>query len=308
MIRDVGISTLWKNAKQMGWKISIIIVVPGLFIIFQAIAWWLCIEKTGSKITLKRIMLIQIAGWAFSEVAPFSSIAGETFKGVVLKDKLKGSTIVSSLVLYNTIHTFATISILCVGVVITLIIIKTTAIIKIISIASIIIAIFLFLLFIKEQKKGMLLSLYNFFKKIKFLKKKLSGKEEKIIAIDKEMHHFWVNKKRNYIMAFLFMFCAKIFGALEYYLILIFIGYAQSFLIALFLFIISHVIFIAAFFIPSQIGLVTGGLNRTFKLLDLNPAYGTLVGIFRRIRVLCWTIFGLLLIPFLDARSKQRDK
>ncbi len=307
MIKNVGITTLWQNIKQMGWKIIITIVTPGFFLVFQGFAWYVCIDHSKSNAKLNRIILTQIAGWALSEIAPVSSFAGETFKGIILKQRVKSSTIVSSLVLYNTLHTFGTITIFGIGIIITLIIIKTTALVKVISIGAIIVTIIVFIYFVKKQQKGLLTGFYNFLMKIKIFRKKFAGKQEKIKAIDDELHHFWINKKKNYVLAYIYILTAKLFGALEYYVILKFIGYEQSFLIAFFLFIISSVIFVAAFFIPSQIGILTGGLNRTFKILNLDPTYGTMLGIFRRIRVIIWTLFGLLLIPFLGISINKKQ-
>lgn len=306
MLQNVGLAELWLKTKEMGWRILIIIGITGLGLVFQAYAWWHCIDHTRSKARLSDIVMTHISGWAVAEIAPLSNAAGEAFKGVMIRNHLEKSTVYSSLLLMNTIHTLVTFKIIAIGVVLTLFMITVSLGMKILSISIAAFMLFIVFLLISRQSKGMVTGIIKFFMRFKLFKSKFETKLERAQEIDKELSHFWKNKKKNFGMAYLMIWLGKIAGIMELFLILKFLNYPQSFLTASYLFILLSVIFIVMFFVPSQIGVTEGGLNRAFKMLDMNPDYGTLLGIFRRIRVIVWIGLGLLLILISEMIWKRR--
>jgi uncharacterized protein (TIRG00374 family) len=144
--------------------------------------------------------------------------------------------------------------------------------------------------------------------RFKVLKARLETKLERAAEIDKELSYFWKYKKKNFWIAYFMIWMGKVMGVLEFYLILYFLNYTQGFILVSYLFILTNIIFIIMFFVPSQIGVTEGGLNRAFKMFNLNPDYGTMLGIFRRIRVIFWIGIGLVLILISGIVWKRREE
>lgn len=228
------------------------------------------------------------------EVLPLSAVAGEAYKGMVLKDKLESSVVISSLILVNTIHALVTFSMIGVGVVILFIYIAISPVIKVLIIALLLVLYFAVGLVMLRQKKGIFAPLLLSLMKIKFLKRLLQGNVKKAAEIDKKMKTFYKANKKRFIWSYLAIWGVKLTSILEYYLIMQFMSYPVRFDIAFLLFVISNIIFIVMFFIPSQIGVTEGGLGQAFKMLGLNPEQGVLLGVFRRLRVVVWIALGFL--------------
>jgi uncharacterized protein (TIRG00374 family) len=308
MINDFGFKRLWKELVKLGWGLVLLIPLAGAALFMQSLAWWVCIDHSKSTASLKDIYITQIAGWAVGEVAPLSSAMGETFKGYMIRHHLEPSTVFSSLLLFNTIHTLVTITMFCLGLGVTLFILKASLSAYIISYSILFFLLVLIIFLVKGQKKGFVAPIFRQLSKIKFLKPKIEPKIDHAIKIDEEMGHFWKNKKLNFLLSYIFLWFGKLGGILEMLLILYFLNYTQSFLTVSFMFIVTSAIQIVLFFVPSQVGVFEGGLNRTFVLLSLNPTYGTLLGVIRRIRVICWAIIGFLVIFFTSLKKTGNSR
>ncbi len=308
MLKDVGIESLWKKVVEMDWRIIILLSFHAFFFFFQALSWWKCIDHNKSKAKFKDVYLIKATGWTVAEITPLGAAMGETFKGYLIGRHVEKSTVISSLLLYNTIHTFVTISMIIIGVIFLFTLIPVTIVTKVIILAVLGVLLFGLFMLVRQQHKGFITSIITLLMKFSFLKEKLEAKLPRAREVDEEMRHFWQNKKWDFILSYIFQMSAKVVEAFELWVIMQFLNYPISFLHASFLFIITAMIFIVGFFVPSQIGVVEGGMNRSFSLLGLNPVFGTLMAIFRRIRVVFWIGVGLLIILLKGAfRKAKRD-
>jgi hypothetical protein len=194
------------------------------------------------------------------------------------------------------------------GVVILFFIIKISVIIKAVLILSLALSFLLFAYIISRQRKGMFVGLITCLSRIKFLKKRLFHHLEKAAEIDSKMAYFWKNERKAFLLSFISMWIVKATGTLELYLIMHFLNYPISISMAALLFILSNVMMIVLCFIPSQVGVATGGFSLVFKSLGYSSEYGTLLGIFRRVKCIFWAGAGLLFIPLLGISSVKDEE
>ena len=307
MISQIGIGYIYTQIENMGWKFLWILSLHIPVLLCFTIAWFLCTGKKWKRQLFGRLFTSESAGWSMGEVLPLSAVAGEAYKGMVLKDKLESSVVISSLILVNTIHALVTFSMIGVGVVILFISIAISPVIKVLIIALLLVLYFAVGLVMLRQKKGIFAPLLLSLMKIKFLKRLLQGNVKKAAEIDKKMKTFYKANKKRFIWSYLAIWGVKLTSILEYYLIMQFLSYPVRFDIAFLLFVISNIIFIVMFFIPSQIGVTEGGLGQSFKMLGLNPEQGVLLGVFRRLRVVVWIALGFLpaLISFFTEKFRN---
>jgi hypothetical protein len=93
-----------------------------------------------------------------------------------------------------------------------------------------------------------------------------------------------------------FFFIGWAAGAIEVYLILLFLGIPVTVERALAIEVLSATIDAVLFFVPGKVGTQEGGKVLIFSMLGLEAAKGLSLGILRRMRELIWAGIGLLVL------------
>ncbi len=78
------------------------------------------------------------------------------------------------------------------------------------------------------------------------------------------------------------------------------LGFAQC----IFLTTLSVLINMVFGIIPGSLGVMEGGYGILLKLYGLNPALGVAIQLIRRVRLLFWTLLGMIIVGFKKKRLR----
>ncbi len=293
--------------------LSIILALPLVWIFFHSLGWHLLLDNK-KKFSFWQILGAQISASAVSEM-PMGQAGGEPYRIYYLRKhygKEESPNIIASVILYNTIHSLVT-GLLFVGGFIGILLITKVKIFKIIIfLSALFIGAVFVLFFIQKQKKGIMEKIFNLLEKIKFLRKFAQKKREKAILVDQRLIKFYLNHKITFYFSLFFILIAKSMGAIEFYLIMKFVGFPVDFLIAFVVFAGTAVVQLILFFFP--IGPAEGAIVFLFNALKQDPGSATALAVIRRVRVIFWTFIGLLIGHFWGPKlgekhsEKQKDE
>jgi uncharacterized protein (TIRG00374 family) len=293
----IGWALIWDKIKGVEvYQIGLILIFPLFFYLFHVLGWFLLLdEKNNFK--FKHIFSAHVASVAVSEIVPLGQAGGEPYRAYFVRKfygKEKSPNIFASVILYNTIHTIATGMLITLGffMLLTLISVKTYKIF--LFLGGITVGLIAVYFFIKAQKKGILETLFRFLGRYKLFKKFTERKLEKAALVDERLRNFYNQNKLKFMLSLGLIFIAKMLGALEFYMILNFIGYPVDFFTLFIVFAGNAFVQLLLFFFPAQIGASEGSIVYLFKALHLDPLMGITMAFFKRIRVILWTIIGLI--------------
>lgn len=293
-ISAIDIQKVFHSIGLIGFKLVFLLVVTFIAYFLAAIGWKFCLGKQGEKLALTDLFLIRHIGEMVSIVNPTSIIGGDAVKFFLLKDKcIDKATVLASVVISRALMVITQL-LLCVLTVIALVL-KDPAFLssfpQIPSVFYIAIAAFILL--------TVFLSRNIYVKKLVRKIKNISKIESypvgaKIREVGDALSFFFRTNKKGLFLSSLFFLLHWIFGALEIYFILKFLGIEVSVVQAVL--VDMGVIFfkVAGAFVPGQIGVEEFGNKIMLSAAGLpGPEIWVTVSLLRRARQLFWIIFGL---------------
>ncbi len=284
---------LLKYLNRIGLKLIILQILPLFIFIFKAFGWKYTLGES-KNIPFRSLLRAEIVGNAVADLTPLSVPAGEAYKIYFVKDKINKEEAIASTVLANTVHLLSSLFFLVLGLAYLFFLenVPQTFIILAIILISILTIAFLFA--IGAQRGGLFKKLFNLLRKIKFLKKSIEKIYEKILEIDRQLIHFYKNKKKDFFKSLFFFLIMRAIHILEIYLILSFMGENVDFWLAVFLNSVTLFTTFSLFFLnQANVELV---LTATYRMLGLEGTIGTTLALIRRIRIFVWMFIGLFII------------
>jgi len=257
---------------------------------------WLLMFRSFSmsSIWAWRLTLVQLVGEALNVVTPFGSLGGEPFKALLLKRHydvtFREST--ASLLLIQTVNSLAMVPFVLVGAVLTarrdiFPAIAETAI----MVAAIVIAAFMLLIYALLHMRA-----------LAAVERRLGDSRwgsqlaRALLAlrdIESHLFHFVRATPGRFATSMGLAFLNWFFGAVEMFLIFMFLGHPITFADAWM--VESAVVLVRAgsFFIPAHLGVQDGAIALLGQALGGSPEIGLAVALLRRGRELAWTAVGL---------------
>ncbi len=284
-----------------------VVVINVVFLIgFSAdVSAWLLLfrslKHTGTW--FGRLWVAQLVGEAVNILAPFGSLGGEPVKAILLKRKydVSYSESAASIVLAQTTNSLAEVPFAIIGVILLMQqdllppAVETTIIV-----ATVIITIFML---------GVMVVLH--LRSLAALEQRLSrsrwgARLAKGLAFLKEIeeHLFHIVRRSpaRFGMAFFLSLLVWVFGAIEMYLIFLFLGHPISMGDAWIMETVIVLVRSATFFIPGHLGAQDGAITLVAQALTGSPDMGLAVALVRRGRELLWAVIGVALGGWLGLR------
>jgi len=160
----------------------------------------------------------------------------------------------------------------------------------------------------RKQHEGIFQFLIEILTKLKIRRHWSEKTLLKVKEIDALIMAFYTHNRMGFALAFLYNFILRLLGVVEIYLAAYFLGanldWVASYLLAS-LTIIVNMIFVV---IPGSVGVLEGAYAGVFHLIGRDPAVGTSIQIFRRIRMTLWTALGFYFIYHLDRKTRLELK
>lgn len=291
-------STDWHKVglclRLIGFKFIWLLLATFLASLCGAIGWQYCLGAQGKKVNFYDLFLIRHIGETIGLVNPTGMVGGEALKSVMLHNKgIDRATVISSVFVSRTI-TIITQLILFLATVLLLFYAQIWQKVTHLSIYSYIGCLIGFvLLWILARPIGRFITI-NFSKlatsifPAPWIDKLKNGQQLLVASIQAQ--------KGAWVWASFFLTLHWIFGGLEFYLILIFLGEDTTTLLQA-IYVDMGVVFfkVAATFVPGQIGAEEYGNKVMLEAIGVHaPEIWITASILRRTRQLFWIAFGLI--------------
>ena len=160
----------------------------------------------------------------------------------------------------------------------------------------------------RKQHEGVFQFLIEILTKLRIKRHWSDSTLVKVKEIDALILSFYTENRMGFGIAFVLNFLVRLLGVVEIYLAAYFLGadldWVASYLLAS-LTIFVNMIFV---FIPGSVGVLEGAYAGVFHLIGHDPAVGTSIQIFRRIRMTLWTALGFYYIYHLDRKTRAQLK
>jgi len=309
----IGIFIIYFIGQKTGWDktfnaLMSINIYQILFITLLPIAWillhsggWALLFDERKIFNFKHILGAQISSMALSELLPLGQAGGEPYRIYFVRKyypREKSPNIIASVILYNTIHTVATIIIIFIGFITLISNISVNQKKKYAFLIAICLGALMLFLFIQKQKKGFMGPLFEFLSKIKLFRNFAQKKKEKAYIVDEKLTTFYRKHRPSFYISLFIILIAKLIGVIEIYAIMSFISQPLGFEDSLILFSATSLVQILFFFFPSQVGASEGSIVYMAKALGQSTAGGMALAIIRRARLIVWTLIGWIIAHF----------
>ena len=307
LIYDFGPGNILDNLKKTGWYFFPIIGVWVFIYLFNAVAWSYIINN--EKLSFAKILSVTITGYAINYMTPFFHLGGEPYRVMALKPDLGMKHSISAVVSYLMMHFLSSFLFWILACIAIYIYLPISYGFQIVLGICLIVFVAVSFLFITGYKNGVTKSVIFFLVKLPLLKKfsgNASDNERYLMDIDENIKELYHNRKMTFMAANLFELLARLISSLEFYFILMAIGYTptllDSFLINAGATLITNILFI----VPFELGVREGGLYFVLGLLNYLPSIGIYVSLVNRIRELFWILLGLTLIALSGRNVKEK--
>ncbi len=301
-VNRIGLENLLTKIKSTPCGILLLLGLPLFWFLFHALGTHFTLNSTNRKnIGILRLTLLQTVSYGISWAQPMQGLVGEPIKLLFLdKKKHDFEDFSASLMIDNTINLLSNLIITFGAIVAIGTITAIPPTVKTVTYIVLLVIVVLFLLLIRIQKNGIFSAILKIFKKLKVLKKFREAKAEPFTKIDKKISHFYTHRKKDFFASLSFHFMERLYGVGEFYLIFSILSPDNSINIitCLFIFGIVNMLDNVLFFIQiggmeSYTSLLLESLGLSLNQLNLT------VPLFRRIRMLFWSIIALIIfIPF----------
>lgn len=301
-IRATDMAKVMSSMQQVGFRFVWLIVVTFLGYLFGTIGWKYCMGPQGAHLRLKDLFFIRHIGETVSIINPTSVVGGEAMKVFLLQDQgVEQKVLITSVLISRVIMALTQVVLFLLAGAFLLLQddsfssqISWTTIGLYLLLASVSILV----LVLKPKRLLRNAALRTRFGV--YLQQRTETIRMRLRQTLNDLSFYFKNSKKALALSFFFFVLHWFFGAMEFYLILIFLGIDVNIIQAI-LVDMGVVFFKAAgAFVPGQIGFEEYG-NKV--MLAAIGVVGTEIwitaSILRRTRQLFWIFFGLLVYLFM---------
>lgn len=296
VLSETDLSQVWHYLQQAGW-LGVAVVFGIFFIAFlvDTASWHLMLPTARLDATwLYRLWKVRMVGEALNYVIPAASLGGEPAKAVLLKKQYgigykEGG---ASVIMAKTVNLLALLAFAASGLVLIsdgsqVPMAYVTALwIGLAALAAGVLGFFAVQRWRLASRLGHALSRTRFGASIE-------RSLEKIQEVDAYFVAFYRDRPGRFTAALLIAWLAWTIGAVEIYVLMIFLGHPVSFAEAWVIEAVAQLVRAGSFFIPANLGAVEAGFVLIGQALTGQAALGLALAAVRRARDLVWILWGL---------------
>jgi uncharacterized protein (TIRG00374 family) len=239
---------------------------------------------------------VRVAGEAFNMATPTATLGGEAVKSWLLRGRLPMSETLPSVIVAKTTITIGQGLLLLLGVFLARATVAAhTPLLEVMQWLVVIEAIALGI-FAVAQTRGLFGRSGRLLEQLGL---RPGGAGDALGRVDDQLARFYREHPGRLTLSIAFHFAGWLLGALEAWLILLFLGIPVSLLTATVIEAFGMAIRVATFLIPGNLGALEGGYAAIFTALGLGSTAGVTFSLVRRIREVVWSALGLLLFAVL---------
>ncbi len=310
-IRATDMNQVMSSMKQVGYRFFWLMATTFVGYLFGTIGWKYCMGPQGAHLSLKDLFFIRHIGETVSIINPTSVVGGEALKIYMLQDKgIERSVLITSVLISRAMMVVTQIFLFLLALA-WLLLFDAAFSMEIPWVGA---GIFLALAAItgvlfRLKPKRLLRDLALRTRWGKFLQKRTELLRAQARQMLLELSDYFKYNRKALALSFLFFALHWFFGAMEFYLILLFLG-AKVTIIKAILVDMGVVFFkVAGAFVPGQIGVEEYGNKVMLSTIGLpGTEIWVTASILRRTRQLCWIVFGLLIYLFMHKKGVRAPR
>lgn len=308
-LNTTDIKKVLESLKEIGSKFTILLFITFLSSALGTLSWRSCLGSHTGSISLRQLFLIRHIGEIASLFNPAGIVGGEALKMHLLysSENVEKKTILASILISRVIMIltqFALFSFVALCLFIPdLNLMAVTHYSQYLITAGAGLMIVSLLFYFKKNIIGLLLTMHC----ESALKHKTGPYREKLNDVFREMSGLYRSNKKAVLYASFFALLHWVIGAMEFYLILTFLGIKINILEAIL--VDMGVIFFktAGIFIPAQAGIEEYGNKFMLSIVGIPGAeIWITASILRRARQLFWLAFGIGVYVWMCKTWSQR--
>lgn len=306
LVYDVGPAKLWAHLVTIGPGFLWVLLVGLTSMFFLACAWKDLLYRERSTATVWDLFLAGIVGFAVNELTP-GSVAGEPVKGAMLRGKIPGPDIVSSLILHNYLYIITNFLQIALGATVGLLWLDLSPVLMWGTVAVTVVVAGILGLLAVAIRWGMA---ERFMRALRYLRlpiQNIEGAIQGAREADAQARSFHREHRLAFWRAFGWIFLARAMAVVEIWVILTLIEHPTGFATLMLLQASSLLVYVIFFFVPSQMGANELGSTVIFDLLKFSPATGLLMELVRRARKLSVVLIGLLIFGVRTLVASRRQ-
>jgi len=299
LLYDIGPGAVWDSVRAMGWRLLIVLGGPhSAAVVLDTLGWRVLLRD--HDVPLGVLFRARLAGEAVNLTTPTASVGGEPLKAYLLRPYVPLAEGLGSVVVDKTAVVAGQGLLLLVGLPLSATILPLSHPLMLAMGALLAVEIVAVSGFVLVQMLGV------FGGGGRALGRMGMGPVERyqrgLNAVDRWLARFYRQRPGCLLASALLHGGAWATGALEIYLVLVFLGADASLVTALVIEAFGAAIKFVSFMIPASLGALEGGYVAIFGAVGLGGAMGLSYTLIRRVREAIWAAIGLLWLASLRAR------
>jgi uncharacterized protein (TIRG00374 family) len=306
LLYRIGLDTLVRNISEAGWGLLGIFALHGFAILFNTVSWR-CMLPPHSKVPVRVLAPMLVAGEAVNAVNPVAIVGGELVRASLLAREVPAPTALASVALAAMTQFVGQLLFVLSGLPVVLRLIEETRLqrgLKLLS--ALLVLLVVSVLFLAWSQTG-LAAIKRRLDRFRWFRTRWLSLPERWRTLAGEALSSVRQRPGAFALSVAASFLAWQTGVVETLLILRLlrepVGWSQALAIE----VLAVTIEGALFFVPAKMGTQEGGKVLIFLAMGLDPAKGFTLGFIRRIRELAWAAIGLITLASFQ-RSWRRSK
>jgi uncharacterized protein (TIRG00374 family) len=296
LVYSYGIANIVHNLQQTGWWFLPIVLVWAVVYALNAMAWFVILRDHHSEIRFGTIFRVSLTAFALNYVTPFLNLGGEPYRAAALGGLVDKHRAISSVILYNMVRWVAHFGFWLSAVAAAFVTISVSPVFAL-ALGAVSAALLLCIwFFITRHKYGIFESLIAWMSGRGLLHsfvQRLEPHGAALHTIDTQIRQLYTQQRGTFYLSITFEYVSRVIASYEFYFILKALGYAPTFLEALYINAATSFILNALFFVPFELGTREGGLLLVMQTLAYAQGIGIFIGLVNRLRELVWILIGM---------------
>jgi uncharacterized protein (TIRG00374 family) len=291
IVREVGAEAVLDSLAAIAWLLPLLLLGPQLLTqISEAFAWRYAFRR--NLLSIRDLFVVRIAGEALNMTTPTASVGGEGVKAYLLRDRVRMSEVVPSLLVAKSADALAQVLFLALGIVFAAGLpqldprmwngMLTLLGVEVLAVAG----------FLAVQTTGAVARGATVFKRLGFTRNSKPGGAS--MRVDRALARYYRLRRGRFAASTAFNLLSFLVGAIETWLLAAAIDGPPSWSAMLVVSAIASALSFVGFFVPGQIAVREGAYVAGFVALGLEPTTGLSVGLAKRVLDLTWAGLGFV--------------
>ena len=312
VIRQAGWQELLDRVRSIGPGFAWVLVVSGLRPVARALAWLRCMTAADRRVGFFTVWRARVVGDAIGNLTTAGPLLAEPARLIFFSGRIPFAHAASSLSLEILSYLISCCVMMIAGV---LALLATVAVSPSLRRASVLALIAL--LVILASVIVVLVRRWSLVAVLRSLVGRLAGGWRFGARLDHQLHHlarfenhildFYRQRPRDFRLLCVYETAFHLLGVLEIWLMLRLIGGPDSATVAFIFEALNRLINILFAFVPARVGVDEAGTGLLAQALGLGTLTGVTMAVYRKVRVLFWTLVGLIFLALPHGSSRQPE-